>query len=151
MVVTPVFPKTQSEAIDQTEKILGSKLPEDYRKFLETYNGGFISPDKLEINSKQGKTTVDILYGLMDSSSNYDHLDLVKNYNNKKHQIPAGIVAIGNDPGGNYFCIALTDDKYGQVYFYDHEESNKDSQGNLTWDNLYLVANTFTSFLDKLH
>ena len=151
MIVSSLFRIADISAIDQVEIVLGFKLPKDYRLFLKTYNGGFPDPHKLEISPGQGKTSVDILYGIMDSTSSYDHLDLVRNFNNRKHQMPRGVLSIGHDPGGNYICIALTDDKYGEVYFYDHEESNQDSQGNLTWDNLYLVADTFTDFLNKLH
>lgn len=65
--------------------------------------------------------------------------------------MPTGILPIGHDPGGNYICIALTDENYGQIYFYDHEEPNEDSNGNVNWNNLYLVAKSFSEFLNKLH
>jgi cell wall assembly regulator SMI1 len=151
MITTSLFKRPEMSMIDKMEENIQYKFPEDYRKFLETYNGGFVSPDKIEINHQQGRTTVDILYGIMDSSSGYDHLDLEKNFNSKKHQIPAGVLPIGHDPGGNYICIALTEDKHGQVYFYDHEEPNEESHGNVNWNNLYLVAKSFSDFLSKLH
>lgn len=151
MKITPVFQRAQTQTISEIETLFGHQLPIDYRNFLETYNGGFPDPHKLEISPRQGRTSVDILYGIMDSTSSYDHLDLAKNFNNRKHQMPQGVLSIGHDPGGNYICIALTEDRYGQVFFYDHEEPNEDAEGNLTWDNLYLVANTFTDFLNKLH
>ncbi|MEZ4903851.1 MAG: SMI1/KNR4 family protein [Spirosomataceae bacterium] len=53
--------------------------------------------------------------------------------------------------GGNYVCICLKGENYGKIYFYDHEVENENEDGTLNWDNLYLIANSFTEFLEKLH
>lgn len=38
----------------------------------------------------------------------------------------------------------------GKVYFWDHEGEEMDDDSPPTWDNVYLIANSFTEFLDNL-
>jgi hypothetical protein len=67
-------------------------------------------------------------------------------------EFPSGVIPIGEDPGGNYICLNLNEGiDYGKVYFYDHEVENEDDEGNITWDNMYLVADSFKAFIELLH
>ena len=125
------------------------KLPDDYFRFLKNYNGGYPTRDKFNISDSQGIDILDVFHGL-DVKPRFSNLDyLVDNYTDRfiHHIIP-----IGHDAGGNYVCLNVNQgNDYGKVYFYDHEVENEDENGNLTWDNLYLIADSFSDFLEKLY
>jgi hypothetical protein len=149
--MTSTFKMVSKSVIEQLESKFQIQLPSEYFDFLEKHNGGFIQPCRFEINSRQGKSTIDIFYGIMDIGSSYEHLDLENNFSKKILLMPEEIYPIGNDPGGNYICLCMKGDNYGKVYFFDHEEPNEEANGSFNWDNLYHIADSFNAFLQKLH
>jgi hypothetical protein len=128
-------------------------VPVDYEKFLYEYNGGFPKPNVFITENKKESSACEVLFGIDDGVTQYKHLTLNENWNDltKLESMPKEIYPIGQDGGGNQVCICLEGENYGKIYFYDHEWWNEDNEGNITWENLYLIANSFTEFLEKLH
>jgi len=143
------FDLISTSRIVEFEEKNNIRLSNDYFDFLKNYNGGYPARDKFKINDSQGTDILDVLHGL-DVKPRFSNLDyLVDNYSDRfiHHVIP-----IGHDAGGNYICLNLKEGtNYGKVYFYDHEIDNEDENGNLNWDNLYLIADSFSEFLEKLY
>ena len=44
----------------------------------------------------------------------------------------------------------LSKDKYGNVYFWDHEEELMYEDGKITLNDLYIIAETFHEFVNSL-
>jgi hypothetical protein len=63
------------------------------------------------------------------------------------HVLPRDVFPIADDSFGNQICICFSGPKCGYVYFRDHEHEAEDEP---TYDNMHLVAKSFTEFLDKL-
>jgi hypothetical protein len=58
-------------------------------------------------------------------------------------QLPDGVVPIGCDPFGNLLLLDIMARDFGYVYFWDHEKENMKEP---TWDNISIVAKSFTAF-----
>lgn len=148
--IKSVFQPINDKAISDFELIIKALLPKEYKSFIIQTNGGFPKPDIFIINDFQGTSIIDIFYGFSDGIS-YPHLDLIKNYIDTRLDIPKNVIPIGEDPGGNYICMSLSEDNYGKIYFWDHEVPNEDENGKPTYDNMYLIAEGFNVFIDNLH
>src|SRR5689334_21501001 len=84
------------------ENEIASKLPKEYRDFLLTHNGGKPDPADFEISADMGASTVQGFWGLHDGPA---HASLSAGLNTFRQRLPGGLLAIGNDPGGNLVCI----------------------------------------------
>lgn len=126
-------------------------LPSDYKLFLLNENGGM--PVKKTFNLNNTEENCEIFFGVDDGFTPYKHLTVQEQWTDlvKLSYLPDEIYPIGRDAGGNYTCICLKGEHYGKIYFYDHEIDNENEDGTLNWNNLYLIANNFTEFLEKLH
>jgi len=136
--------------IAQAEQQTGHTFPAAYRSFLLASNGG--RPEQPVVYSMQGlqgganhEGTVDRFFGIkVKESINLEHYaDLYRD------RVPANLLPIARDPGDNLVCIGTKGVDSEKVYFWDHEEEADEGQ-EPTYDNLYLVANTFGGFLDNL-
>ncbi|GAE94753.1 hypothetical protein JCM21714_3941 [Gracilibacillus boraciitolerans JCM 21714] len=76
--------------------------------------------------------------------------DLLSQFDIYKKRIPNTCIPIGRDAGGNLVCLNLSKDRYGFVYFWDHEEELNYEEGKITIDDLYLIAETFNGFLSSI-
>lgn len=146
--MNPVFIRTYSQATEEEvqafEKLVGYKLPGDYRNFLLTQNGGE-GPTPQSFKVATGETTLlQRLYPL-----GCDKDDLIANFNWKEGEFPKEVILIGQDLGGNFVCLALDGKKKGHVLFLDHE-TNTESPEDI-WDNLFLIAPSFDEFLKGLY
>jgi hypothetical protein len=49
----------------------------------------------------------------------------------------SGLIPIAHDPGGNMVCLAVTGEKMGKIFFWDHEgiSSEEETYGhdNIFW------------------
>ncbi len=140
---------TNTHSIEEFEAQFNILLSLDYKEFLKNENGGIPLKKTFLINNKQGYDTIDIFFGL-DMEKPFLSLSyLIESYFDR---FPKGILPIGEDPGGNYICLNVNEgEDYGKIYFYDHEVDNENNDGTLNWDNLYLIADSFTEFIAKLH
>jgi len=131
------------------ESKIGYTLPVEYREFLLLYNGGKPIPDFFKVPEWQYEETyVTELKGL----ANGKPVDLSELFDLLDGRLPKGFIAIGSDPGGNQILLSLSNDKRGQVYFFDHENEPDDATDNVEdYPNIYLVANSFNEFLKNLY
>lgn len=130
--------------------VVGYPVPEEYVEFLREFpnTGVFAVEGDVFIQGKEklsgrhnGCYAIDMLYGAC-SDKQYDLIEIASrpDYDG---DTPRYVLQIGQDLGGNAFCLDLRPDAFGRVYFWDHEH-NADETG------LYLVANDFVSFLSGL-
>jgi hypothetical protein len=85
------------------------------------------------------------------SISNDYNLGLSKNIMLFIHRIPKELIPIGCDGCGNQICLGVAGERYNKVYFWDHEEEMDGEETEPWYDNIYLIANSFEEFINKLH
>jgi cell wall assembly regulator SMI1 len=121
---------------------IGAMLPEDYRAFLIAYNGGTVSPTSFRISEAEGDSTLARFHGLHDGPT-WARLDAaVAAY---RGRIPAWLLPIAADEGGNAICIGLTGEDRGRIYFWDHEREGASPDIAVTH-----IAPSFKAFCDHL-
>ncbi len=143
-------------AIEALERELRTELPEQYRTFLAQYNGGYPEPDgfsfynrypknHFESNTNVSKAILDRFLGLYDGE--YDNLK--KYLEVYKGRIPANMIPVAHDPGGNLICLALTGDDAGKIFYWKHDEEVEENE-TPDYRNIYFVAQSFDEFLSSL-
>jgi hypothetical protein len=137
-----------SAAIEVLETRLGLRLPDDYRHFLLTFNGGRPTPgdfvDKRDASIAES-FHVDWLYGMCEGDPD---IDLERHIMTFKGRMPGNIIPIGSDSCGNQVCVSASGDDCGVVYFWEMEkEADPDEGETPSYDNLGWVADSFADFL----
>jgi len=128
------------------EAQVGAKLPDEYREFLLTHNGGELSPDELVLpgETEPFSSLAGPLFGLHDGPSALDEV-----WENCDGEVPPELLAFAQDVGGNLLCIGIRGESRGRVYFWDHDgaDPGADEPG---WDNVTPLARSFGAFLNHL-
>lgn len=134
------------EAIQTLERLVGARLPEDYRRFLGTVNGGRPDPSGFVFQTNQGTSDCSIRYFL--TLDPREKIYTIPAYMDRyKGRIPSGMLAIACDSFGNLVLLDISARKPGTVYFWDHEEENMDE---VTWENIFTAAASFTDLESAL-
>lgn len=133
------------ESINNLEKLFG-KIPLDYLKFLEKYNGGIPTPNLAVLPN--GDTVV--VGGLLLSAGEVNVYNSIENYANiYKNMIPRNNMPIGFSPSGDLFLIETNTRDSEAVLYWKHDlESNEADQFGLK--NLFVLSNSFSEFISKL-
>ena len=131
-------------AVNAAEKRLGVKLPADYKQFLRITNGGCPRPDGFQV-PERGPAMVCILYGIRAERTPAD-LEYEQEQVTLWEPLPAGFIAIGDDPGGCPLLMATCGDDAGRVFFWDRKGFWVRDDGR----NTFLVAANFTAFVESL-
>ncbi len=141
-IETPGQALSQSD-VQNLEKKLGVTLPDDYRNFLLTYNGGSPRPEGIDIQG-YGDSDVQVFFGIgraIESSCIGWNLETLGD------RLPEGLVPVASDSGGNVFCISLRKQDYGFVLYADLDAVFGDLAAGTP---LYRVAANFLAFLESL-
>src|SRR5438045_2278196 len=98
-------PAVGPDEVSQLEQQLGITLPADYREFLLTTNGGRPKPNVFPIqeNSSGDRGIIHQLYGIV--AGNHNNLaDVAARF---RERVPAELLPIGRDPGGNLLLLTV--------------------------------------------
>lgn len=117
------------EDIKELEEKCECTFPEQYRQFLEKYNGGYTP--KTSFKSKESSNIYGF-YGVSDAKLNFASIEI-------EEWLPKKVIPIARDFFGNYIVIGISDERYGKVYFSDHE---------LNWK-LTNIAPDFKTFVSQ--
>lgn len=143
--------KLTIDEIYRVEKKFGIQLPEGYRDFLLSHNGGFPINPKFKFRLPSGRfsdSLVNRFLAIYDGEySNFE--TFFSDYKQHQNRIPAELVPIAYDPFGNLVCIGVSGVMLGEVFFWDHE-NEKDDGSPPGFGNVHLIARTFTEFLNCL-
>lgn len=107
--------------LDAVERRLGVRLPEDYRRFLLTFNGGRPVPANfvVSVDAEPRWMRVHFFFGVDDD---VDSTDLLWNFDTLSGRLPRHVVPIASDEFGNCFCLDIRRSVNGPVLFWDHEQ-----------------------------
>ena len=136
------FGKLNLDELEKFEQIINYRLPEDYRNYLLNFNGAKPINTVCNISDTEGETSLHDMLGIHDGPY-FAKLEPVFGDNNITRE--NGLIAFANDQGGNYFCICLRPEHYGEIYFYDHEVSYDNKI-----ENLVKLENSFIKFIECL-
>ena len=131
------------EDIKQFESHNGVTLPEDYKSFLLKYNGG----KPKHALEPTVKSDIQWIYGMVAEpyyASLFQHLDMFQG------RLPSWYFPIANDSGGNLYLMSLYEENRGLIAFWDHENEAEEGQADQYFENLTVVASSFTDFLNQL-
>jgi len=144
----PVFEPFSAESIAQLQNKVGASLPEAYKQFLAAYGRSMFSA---EINcTPHGEP---LYFGWF---YGFDELmDAVDTY---REVLPETIIPIGDDGGGNQFCLGVSGKDFEKVYFHNHgigwhadaekyRECGEEVPANIRYQTVYEVAPSFEQFI----
>lgn len=146
-----------SEAeITAFEKDIGTTLPDDYRSFLQTVNGGWVGGALLISGTTDDGDPIDSDLHHIGGLRSEPHMDLRAaraTYQDWLARIPRDLIWIMDDSTGNAICLGIAGDARGKVYFWGHElepdldetDGTIEGMGNIT-----LIAHSFASFFSGL-
>ena len=118
--IEPKLERPSADQIADFEQLIGHKLPEDYRNFLQMTGGGGLT--KL-IGFRKGDLQENVIQmaGLGIKSKGQPS-DLVQNFHKPGfHPLPKHLLQIGDDSAGNPLTICLREDRFGEIFIIDHE------------------------------
>lgn len=148
-------PVAEEDIID-LESRMAAQLPADFKDFLRTHNGGSSTTVLCYLihNNQQGD--IGLLHQIYYLKRKYTYRDS-NDIRNKlavfEDRMPRHFVPFACDPGGNQLCISVRQKDYGTVYFWAHEEEEEYEDDDGTADSyagIYLVAKSFSEFLEQL-
>lgn len=144
------FRNTTFDEIVALEQQINIRLPKDYVEFLLRYNGG--RPKKNSCDLIEVIDTIETTCGISwfyTLAEDYNY-NLFENYQIFLNRMPKELIPIASDGCGNQICLAVQGDNYGKVYFWDHDWEHDEGE-EPTYRNIYLIANSFTEFVNKLY
>jgi hypothetical protein len=143
--IQSTLPAVSAEELEAYESAMGVSLPEEYKRFLLSHNGGRPSPQQVDIPNTEHSVLLFLLYGIKEKRIPGD---LAHELQRRRSDLPAGFIPIGHDPGGSPFLLATTGEHRGRVFFWDRTWFFKDSSAT---GNTYWIADSFPALLDSLY
>jgi len=141
------IPDNVTSLIRNFEETSNLILPDEYKYFLENYgecnfeNDAIYEPVMLTPSMDPDNfQDISFFYGV---GTDNDLSRMLKVY---IQRIPQDYVPIAELPGGDQLCmdVGINSSNYGKVYLWDHEN---ECNGGI--ENTYLVANSFSDFIDS--
>ena len=119
MMLISKFDTTDIEnRVAEFERENGLGFPAQYRAFMLRYNGGETPKTKLRFGRKSY-----VLRALFGIDAEQYPLGRCYTRNTSDECIGRGFLPVGADVFGNYFAIGIDEEKYGRMYFLDHERN----------------------------
>ncbi len=143
LTFTKSFAPITGQKVAAFERSTDLQLPDDYKQFLLTTNGGIPCPNRFTVPGC-GDALAGILYALCDPATPGD-LEYELAQAQQYDPLPAGFLPIGHDPGGNTFLLVTLGEDGGRVYFWDRV-----GLWRKCTQNAFPTATSFTDFLNSL-
>lgn len=131
--------------LDSIEEFWGFGLPNDYKKFLLSYNGGIPENASFNFKGSEDGSAIDSFYGFVRGSDNI--LNVARDVGDR---YPSTMLPIADDVYGNRILITVKGSDRGKIYFWDHEMESYEGE-EPDHSNLTLIANSFDEFFNSLH
>jgi hypothetical protein len=148
--------KSIDEAIlTNFEDQLGYKLPDDYRSFLLTVNGGipaldtFYYTDPASRDKSIRKENINHFYGIGISNDIYRVNSIQDVLNIYHRRVPSTLLPIGENYINDLICISLDYEVKGRVYLWQHSYE-ADEEEYPSYHNLILVSESFADLISML-
>lgn len=145
-------PKLNETDVRTFEKWLGVSLPDAFRAYLLTYNGGSVNEDFRQVN---GPITlvISLLHSLNEDPDHPLKMDLKTDNETswKQKRISRDVLKFGFDQGGGYFLLAIRGEHQGSVWFYRWDTDDGPKRGDWSKRSVFRrIADDFEAFLEML-
>ncbi|MCK4261363.1 MAG: SMI1/KNR4 family protein [Halanaerobiales bacterium] len=135
--------KVDLKDIKMLEDKFGVKLPREYVEFLKKYNGGI--PESNILENDDVSISINVFYGIGLDAIN----DLIVQSEQLIDRISRECLPIARAEGGDILCLALSKEKAGKVFLWEHEKEI-DKNYCLDIDKMLFVAKSFEELLLKV-
>ncbi|MBK9260026.1 MAG: SMI1/KNR4 family protein [Polyangiaceae bacterium] len=126
------------------EARMGATIPEPYRAFLMTHNGGRPKPDLVDIDDAPFEgADIQVFFGI---GTTHETSEISWRLEAYRGCLENKLLPIACDSYGNIFTIPLTGEQRGSVYYFRWWHLGRPVDPPEPW----LVAPDFQSFLDKI-
>ncbi|MCU7850509.1 MAG: SMI1/KNR4 family protein [Candidatus Thiodiazotropha sp. (ex Lucinoma kastoroae)] len=161
---TYAIPNEESRIVE-VEKMIGARLPEDYRTYLKVNNGaepqieGYEKkPVFVRLQWPEGepaKAGGDEAYlhdpqVLAEDRDEQEIGDIRWQIEHDEDSVPTDTMVIWCDPGLNFFLLGIRKHNYGKVFFQARSYLRFDENNQVTHDAIAFVANSFTAFIHMI-
>ncbi|MGR5976266.1 SMI1/KNR4 family protein [Bacillus paranthracis] len=131
--------KVTDYEIEQVEKCLNIKLPNDFIECVKEYDGGYPRPKIFDIPGQDENVFNDLMTFHIE-----DEYSIVKNYEDVKEELLDNVYPFANDPFGiSYALTIVTIPHHQQSYFGIMKKRDMEKA-------IHPVCSTFTELLDSL-
>ena len=126
--------KNASKTLEEDLKI---KLPKDYSKFLDKYNGGVTYNSEVKI----GRNWDDVcgFNGVGEVDEDYS-FESMKSMGVLENYLERGFLPIADNILGDYYCLSLKTEDYGSIYLLYHDLLGKKKR----------LFSSFTEFINNI-
>ncbi|NRA62979.1 MAG: SMI1/KNR4 family protein [Pseudobacteriovorax sp.] len=141
--------KIENAELDDLEKKYDFNLPNDYREFMITYNGGRLKPQEFIATYKDGSerpSIVDSFLKVIPKGPCRIESTII-NLQILEKRISRDLIPVAETPFGDLICLGVKGKAKEKVYFWNLEENDENS----TIEDLGLIANSFQEFIDSLY
>jgi hypothetical protein len=137
------------------ERVLGCRLPDDYRNFLLACAGGYCS-GAAEFSWPQGHWAgaVQMVLGLRQDDPDSS---LLAHRQAPQWPMVDELLSIMSDHGGNPICMTIDGAHFGRIWLIDHEVAEYEKPWTLAdaisdeWGYVLPLAPTFSDFIAGLY
>lgn len=132
------FPAAPASRLEELERRLGARLPEPYRAYLGSQDGG-----ALEGYNNHG---IEVILGIgeVPTWSSLWHL-----LDKESDLLPTGFIPVGSDAGGGLFLLAVAGLDRGSVW-HQSSETDVDAAGVIGPVSRQLLADPWDDFLSSI-
>lgn len=104
------------------EKKYDLKIPDQYKKFLEKYNGGKTPNTNFKINRISSDISGFYGFGEVEKFYNYKSIEEKISF---KEWVGDDMLPIGKNTFGDYIMLGIGKENNGEIYFYYHDRDKK--------------------------
>lgn len=152
--VNSSHPSLREDDIKKIENWIQAKLPEDYRSFLLTCNGGDPENAYFKWKLRGHELWVNEFYPFIEKDSKKDYLGSIYWAHEKYGKvIPKKFLIIGTIVRDDLLLINLNKDESGSIWMKFWDEANKSSIKYMEMhpeDAVHKLADNFSDFIDSL-
>ncbi|NBE56746.1 SMI1/KNR4 family protein [Streptomyces boluensis] len=116
MTCEEIFPAAPPSRLTELEQRLGAKLPDAYRAYLGTQDGGALAG--------YNNVGIEVIFGVGEVPR---WASLWRSLDSSGDVIPEGCIPVGADGGGGLFLLAVTGEDRGAVWYQSSELEEDDS------------------------
>ncbi|MCU7850506.1 MAG: SMI1/KNR4 family protein [Candidatus Thiodiazotropha sp. (ex Lucinoma kastoroae)] len=161
---TYAIPNEKSWVIE-VEKMIGARLPEDYRAYLLQNNGAEPRIEGYEERmifvrlqwpegepAKAGGEIADLAEPqvLAEDRDEQETSDIRWQIEHDEDSVPTDTLVIWRDSGSNFFLLGIRKHNYGKVFYQARSYLRFDANDKVTHDAIAFVANSFTAFIQMI-
>lgn len=145
--ITESEPPPTDEQFAAIEAQIGASLPEDYRAFLTTTNGGRVWPEAFRYAGSSKGSLLDVIFSLGVGGAVRDLANEARTWSDR---VPRDLLPIARDQGGNLVCLGVRGPRTGRIFMWSRQLAPSPRDPS-SYENVWQIASSLAEFLDSFH